>query len=113
MEIHFHSRKLQTICNSKEETIRRWGAVRAKAVRRRLKQLKAAKLLSVMNSIPGQGFHILKGIRKGELAVDAEYPLRVIFVPSQEGIARAADGHVEPAKISKITVVAITEYDDD
>jgi plasmid maintenance system killer protein len=112
MEIHFHSRKLQTICNSKEETIRRWGAVRAKAVRRRLKQLKAARCLSVMNSIPGQAFRILKGTRKGELAVDAEYPLRLIFVPTQRRNIQAGDGHVDPGKVSAITVLEITEYND-
>src|ERR1700730_10307290 len=113
MEIHFRSKKLQDLCNSKEETIRRWGALRAAVVRRRLKQLKAAKNLSVIKTLPGQDLRVLTGARKGELALDAQYPLGVMFVPTQENNLHAADGHMDLVRVSAITVLASTEYDGD
>jgi hypothetical protein len=113
MEIHFCSRKLQNLCNSKEETIRRWGALRAAVVRRRLKQLKAAKNLSVIKTLAGQGLRVLTGTGKGELALDAQYPLGVIFVPTLKNNLHAADGHMNLVRVSAITLLAITEYDGD
>ena len=58
---------------------RTYGPERAKQLRKRLAQLRAAEVLADMRRLPGARCHALRGDRKGRLSVDLDGPYRLIF----------------------------------
>lgn len=91
MEIHFKDKYIAELCNTQKVAIKRLGAVCAKILRRRLDQLRAAAHLGVMKTLPGR-CHELKGDRKGQLSLDLEQPLRLLFKGEGENIYKEDTG---------------------
>ncbi len=92
MDILFQDRKLEKACNDQSLLVRKYGPTRAKLLRRRLDELRAAEKLEVMRSLPQVRCHELKGNREGTLAVDLDHPYRLIFEPANNPIPRKSDG---------------------
>jgi plasmid maintenance system killer protein len=69
LDILFSSERLENECNNERLLVRCHGKERAKKLRRRLDDLRAAPTLEVMRSLPGR-CHELKGNRAAELALD-------------------------------------------
>ena len=78
VDVTFESKKLQKICNSDKELLREYGKNCARKIRARLDDLHAATTLEVFRTLPGR-CHELKGDRKGQLSLDLEHPLRLLF----------------------------------
>src|SRR5712691_7017909 len=70
------------------------GAQRAKLIRRRLDDLKAAPHLQVMRQLPGR-CHELKGNRAGQLSVDLDGPYRLVFSSAHDVMPEQADGGLD------------------
>jgi proteic killer suppression protein len=70
VDILFRDQKLAKVCNNERQLIRKYGAERAKLLRRRLDELRAAENLNILCTLPQVRCHELKGNRKGTLAVD-------------------------------------------
>jgi len=83
-------------------------AERAKRLRRRLDQLRAAPVLEVMRRLPGR-CHELKADRKGQLSIDVDGPYRLLFEPASNPIPRKKDGGLD---WTKVTAVRILEIED-
>ena len=73
MEISFETKRFEKLCNSDLKLIRELGPQRAKILRRRLDQLRAASNLSTMRNLPGR-CHELIGNRGGTLSIDLLSP---------------------------------------
>jgi len=110
MDIYFKSRKLEKACSVERDSIRTWGADRARVVRRRLAELAAADNLAVVSTVPPPRLHALGGDRNGQFAVDAIHPFRLIFEPWHEEVSRLADGRVDKAKITAIRILEVEDY---
>ncbi len=110
MTITFSSVKLQRACFEEKQSIRQWGKERASKVRLRIAQIRAASSLAVLMTVPGAKCHALKGDRRGQFAVDALYPFRLIFEPDHHPVPKLRDGGVEIAQITKIKVIEVTDY---
>jgi proteic killer suppression protein len=110
MELQFKSRKLEKVCLSERDSVRTWGAKRARVVRRRLAQLAAAESLAVVSSLPPARLHPLVGDRDGHFAVDVMHPFRLVFEPYHEDVPRLADGGVDRAKITAIRILDVEDY---
>ena len=92
MDIEFRTKQLLKCCNSLRNAQKQWGTVRGNLVVRRLQQLQAADVLEVMRHLPQVGCHELSGDREGQLAVNVQYPFRLIFEPADNPVPRKEDG---------------------
>jgi len=94
MDILFHSDKFKEICNNYKKLAREYGEQRAKLIKRRLDDLRAANDLEIMRRLPGR-CHELKGERAGQLSLDLGGPYRLIFVPANDPIPRKQDSGLD------------------
>jgi proteic killer suppression protein len=113
MEISFSSSKLQRICNDEKMTIRKWGSTRAAVIRRRLKELKAARTLAIARKLPSAKLHALRGDRKMQYAVDAEYPYRMVFEFDHNPLSTKTSGGVDLDKVTAIRILEVIDYHGD
>src|SRR6516225_3384808 len=110
MTISFSSVRLQRACLEEKQSIRQWGKERAAKIRLRIVQIRAASSLSVLMTVPGAKCHALKGDRRGQFAVDALYPFRLIFEPDHDPIPKLSDGGVDTGKITRIEILEVADY---
>jgi plasmid maintenance system killer protein len=81
LEVVFDDDDLAETFRNGRELRKKHGAVRAKKIEQRLKQLAAAETLAVMRSAPGR-CHELIGDRAGQLSLDLDHPYRLLFRPA-------------------------------
>lgn len=110
MDILFQDQRLAKVCNNESLLIRKHGPIRAKLLRRRLDELRAAENLEVLRSLPQVRCHELKGNRAGTLAVDLDHPYRLIFEPANNPIPRKSDGGLNWTEVTAIRVLAVEDY---
>jgi plasmid maintenance system killer protein len=110
VEILFYGRKLEKACNNQSLLLRSYGPMRAKLLRRRLDELRAAENLEVMRYLPQVRCHELKGNREDTLAIDIGHPYRLIFEPANDPIPRRADGGLDWARVTVIRILAVEDY---
>jgi plasmid maintenance system killer protein len=112
VDILFQDRKLEKVCNDQSLLVRKYGPLRAKLIRRRLDEFRAAETLEVMRSLPQVRCHKLKGNREGTLAVDLDHPYRLIFRPANDPVPRKSDGGLNWAEVTAIRVLTVEDYHD-
>lgn len=110
VDILFQDQKLAKVCNSEPQLVRKYGQERAKLLRRRLDEFRAADNLEVLRSLPQVRCHELKGNREGTLAVDLKHPYRLIFEPANNPIPRKPDGGLDWTGITAIRVLTVEDY---
>lgn len=98
---------------TEKSVVKKWGPVRGRIIQRRYQQLKAASTLDMMRSLPQAKFHELKGDRKGEFAVDADYPFRIVFEPNHNPIPKNDDGTVDLTGVTHIRIKEVVNYHGD
>ena len=108
MHIKFDSNKFAKEVNDTRQLTRNQGERRAKLIRRRLDELRAAETLEVMRFLPAARCHELRGDRKGQLSVDLDHPYRLLFTPVPP-IPTKADGGLDWIKVTAIVVLGIED----
>lgn len=111
MIILFQDSNFRDECNNNSLLTRRQGALRAKKIRQRLDDLRAANNLSVMKSLPGR-CHELKGDHRGQLSLDIDHPWRLIFTPADEPPALKVDGGIDWDNVRVIMIIGIEDTHD-
>ena len=112
MDILFQDQRLAKVCNNESLLIRKHGPIRAKLLRRRLDELRAAENLEVLRSLPQVRCHELKGNREGTLSVDLDHPYRLIFEPAHSPIPRTSDGGLDWTEVTAIRILTVEDYHD-
>lgn len=110
MELAFATQKLSKLCSSMKEMRIQLGPRCAQLLAMRLSQLEAASTLEDVRYLPKARCHELKGDRKGELAVDLEHSLRLIFVPDHQPQPTKVDGGLDWRGVTKILILEIKDY---
>lgn len=109
MNITFATSKFKKQCNSHALLIRKYGQLRAKRIRIRLDDLRAARTLEDMRPpMPGR-CHELKGDRAGQLSLDLDHPYRLIFEPANDPIPRKEDGGLDWTKITAVVIIGVED----
>lgn len=108
MDITFASDKLRKEINSQKRLVKRHGSDRARRIRRRLDDLRAAVVLEDMRHLPGR-CHELKGNRAGQLSLDLDHPYRLIFEPVNEPVPRKADGGLDWTAITAVIIIGVED----
>jgi proteic killer suppression protein len=111
VNIQFADQKLAKEANDAKLLRRRHGDQRARLIRRRLDELRAAQTLEEMRSLPAARCHELRGNRAGQLAVNLDQPYRLIFTPAPP-IPAKADGGMDWARVTAILVLGVENYHD-
>ena len=111
MDISFKSTKLEKEFNEGKWLIKIHGSRRAKVIKVRLAELRAAVSLHDLGPPydgPGR-CHELTGNRKGQLSVDLDYPYRLIFVPNHKSIPSKSDGGLDWKQVTAIMITGIED----
>lgn len=108
MEIKYSSNKLEKSVSSPNEIFKNYGT-RAKKVKQRLEELKAAANLEILKTIPAAGCHELDGNRKGQFAVQISGNHRIVFIPDQSTIIKKENGQIDFSAITIIEILTIGE----
>jgi plasmid maintenance system killer protein len=108
MKISFKRNKLSKTVATPTEIIKNYGT-RAKQVKQRLDELKAAANLAVMQTLPRANCHELSGKLNGAFAVDVSANHRIIFEPDHDPVPSKEDGGIDLTQITSITILAIGE----
>lgn len=108
MEILFPSDDDPRDWNDSKRLVRKHNLQRAKLIRRRLDDLKAAPTLEVMRSLPGR-CHELKGDRAGQLSMDLDGPYRLLFAPAHNPVPKKSDGGLDWTHVTAVMLVGVVD----
>jgi len=111
LDISFKSTKLEKEFNEGKCLEKVHGSLRAKKIRIRLAELRAA---STLNDFwpPKTGperCHELTGSRKSQLSVDLDHPYRLILTPNHNPIPCKSDGGLDWKQITAILILGIED----
>lgn len=112
MDIFFGDQKLAKVCNNESLLIKKYGKDRARLLRRRLDDFRAAECLETLRYLPQIKCHELKGNREGRLAVNLGQPYRLIFEPANDPIPRKPDSGLDWKRVTAIRVLCVEDYHD-
>jgi len=91
------------------ECTRKFGADNARKIEVRLHTLVHAANLAQVFHAPGR-CHPLRADRQGQFALDLRGGLRLVFVPADDPLPLLADGSVDPARVTVVVVLEVTDY---
>ena len=111
MEIVFPIRDDPRDWNETKRLVRAHNNQRAKLIRRRLDDLRAALSLEVMRNWPGR-CHELKGDRTGQLSLDLDGPYRLLFRPAHEPPPEKPDGGLDWKQVAAVIIVGVVDTHD-
>ena len=97
--------------NETKRLVRRHNAQRAKLIRRRLDDLRAAPCLDVMRHLPGR-CHELRGGRSGQLSLDLDGPYRLLFRPADEPPPAKPDGGLDWTQVIAVILLGVVDTHD-
>jgi len=106
MDIVFNNRKFEKECNNQQLLKRNHGADRAKRIRQRLDNLRAADVLEDMRNLPGR-FHQLVQDRAGQLSLDLDHLCRLIFEPANEPLPTKPDGGIDWTQVTAVNILGV------
>lgn len=81
MYIFFKNKKIEKICNNPKQAKLAYGQKCCIKLNQRLSEISACENFEILSKLPNNGFHSLKGDRKGQYALKIEDPMRLIVVP--------------------------------
>ena len=91
--------------------IKAYGKNCARKIGARLDDLQAAINLESFKTLPGR-CHELKGDKKGQLSLDLEHPLRLIFEPLNENVNKKDDGGMDWNLVDAVKIIDVEDTHD-
>jgi len=111
MEIIFADEGEAADWNNTKRLVRLHGAQRAKLIRRRLDDLRAAANLQVMRALSGR-CHELKGDRAGQISLDLDGPYRLLLRPAHDPLPNKPDSGLDWEQVTAIVVIGVLDTHD-
>jgi|SRR5699024_1686415 len=108
MELSYKSNKLKK-CLTKDKKLRKAFGSRAKKVKQRINQLKAADDLWTISKMPQLYLHPHKGRNKGLWSIDVKNNWRMLFSINHNPIPVKDDGGVDLKKVFQIRIEEIVD----
>lgn len=112
MEVNFATKKLAGTLSHDTLRVRTYGNAVAKKLAVRINALQAAGSLQDLRNVAG-GCHELHENRAGQLALDLTANLRLIFRPTADPPPAVADGGLNWAAVTAVTILEVTDYHGD
>lgn len=108
MDISFRQSQLRKYCNDDRKLKKQYGLEMAKAIRRRLDDLRAVPNLEDMRALPGR-CHELHGNLAGHMSLDLRGPYRLLFVPAHNPLPTTADNGIDWSKVTAIEILGVED----
>jgi len=112
MDITFKNKKLAKCFNEGRNLDATHGRLRAKKIRIRLNEFRAAESLMDFwppKSPPARCHELTEGKRKGQLSVDLDHPYRLIFIPDHSPIPVKKDGGLDWTMVNIIKIIGVED----
>ncbi|KPA14716.1 killer suppression protein [Candidatus Magnetomorum sp. HK-1] len=112
MFITFKNKKLEKLFNEGTNFNKKHGALRAKKIRIRMKELRSAQSLQDFwppKSPPGRCHELTEGKRSGQLSVDLDHPYRLIFKINHDPIPKRKEGGLDWSKVTEIKILGVED----
>ena len=112
MDISFKNKKLAKSFNQRAQLEKKHGVKRAKKIRIRLAELRAAENLMDFwppKSGPSRCHELAHGQRKGQLSVDLDHPYRLIFIPDHNPVPRREDGGLDWSRVTAVKILGVED----
>jgi proteic killer suppression protein len=97
--------------NEMKKLVRLHNVQRAKLIRRRLDDLRAAASLEIMRNLPGR-CRELKGNRAGQLSLDLDGPYRLLLRPGNEPVPVKTDDGLDWKKVTVVILLGVVDTHD-
>ena len=91
--------------------IKAYGKNCARKIGARLDDLQAVINLEAFKMLPGR-CHELKGDKKGQLSLDLEHPLRLIFEPLNENVNKKDGGGMDWNLVDAVKIIDVEDTHD-
>jgi len=111
LDIEFANDRLARDMNDDKRAGRKWGAVRASALRKRLDDMAAADTLADLRKTPGRCEELV-GNRAGTLSVRLDKNYRLIFAPANDPIPSRQDGGIDWSGVTRVRILEVVDYHD-
>ena len=111
MDIIFETEDAAKDYNDFKRLVRLHNLQRAKLIRRRLDDLRAAPNLETMRNLPGRS-HELKGDRDFEISIDLDGPYRLILYPAHNPIPLKPDLGLDWKKVTAVLIKEVVNTHD-
>jgi proteic killer suppression protein len=111
LDIYFKSTKIAKQFNEGVLLDKIHGVNRAKKIKLRMSELRAAENLGVFlppYSGPSR-CHELVGNRKGQLSMDLDHPYRLLFKPANEPVPRLENGGLDWSNVIAVEIQGIED----
>ena len=112
MDIIFKTTKLQKECNDFRLLQKVYGERRARLIRRRLDELRAATVLAEISYLPPPRMHPLKGERQGQISLDLDHPYRLLIKVANDPIPQKDNGSINLSKVTAVMVLGVEDTHD-
>lgn len=112
MDIVFKTSKLQKECNDFRLLQKVYGERRARLIRRRLDELRAANTLSEISYLPPPRMHQLKGERQGQISLDLDHPYRLLITVANDPIPQKDNGSINLSKVTAVMILSVEDTHD-
>ncbi|MBI5303490.1 MAG: type II toxin-antitoxin system RelE/ParE family toxin [Chloroflexi bacterium] len=112
MKILFQNDRLRKEFNNSRLLVKRYGAIQAKLIQRRLAEIHAADRLEDLRSLPQARYHQLRENRAEQISADVEYPYRLIFVCANDPVPRNPDGGLDWTRVTAIVIIGVENTHD-
>ena len=112
MDIVFKTSKLAKVCNNYRMLQKAHGERRAKLIRRRLDELRAATTLSEISHLPPPRMHQLKGERQGQISLDLDHPYRLLVTVANDPVPKKDNGSLNLSKVTAVMILGIEDTHD-
>ena len=112
MNISFKNKKLAKYFNERAQLEKIHGTKRARKIRIRLTELRAAESLMDFwppKSGPSRCHELTQGQRKGRLSVDLDHPYRLIFVPDHNPVPKREDGGLDWSQVTAVKILGVED----
>ncbi len=108
MDILFDTTNLAKTYSGSQERVREFGPERAKRLRIRLDQMRAASNLLDFKAVHPR-CHPLTGNRAGQWSADLDGPYRLIFEIADDPIPVDAHDNINLAEVKKVRIIEIAD----
>lgn len=108
MDIVFDSDQAAEEYNDSKRMVKLHNVQRAKLIRRRLDDLRAAPNLEAMRNLPGR-CHELKGNRAFEISLDLDGPYRLILYPALNPIPLKSDLGLDWTRVTAVLIKEVVD----
>jgi proteic killer suppression protein len=112
LDISFKDKKTANLFNENAKLEKQHGAQRAKKIRIRLAELRAAPTLNEFGppkKPPARCHELTGGKRKGQISVDLDHPYRLIFIPNHDPVPRKEDGGLDWEQVTSVKILGVED----